>query len=123
MIKSYKDLDVYKMAYKLALEIFQLTRKFPQEELYSLTSQINRSSRSISANIAEGWAKREYETIFKQHLIIAVGSCSETENWFSFSKDFNYTPIETFKDLSEKLDVIGKKITRLHQNWKNYDNK
>jgi four helix bundle protein len=90
MIKSFKDLEVYKMAYELGLDIFNITRKFPREEMYSLTSQINRSARSISANIAEGWAKREYENIFKQHLITSLGSCSESENWLSYSKDFKY---------------------------------
>lgn len=57
MITSYKDLDVYKLSYNLAMDIFSFTRKFPKEEIYSLTSQIVRASRSISANIVEGWAK------------------------------------------------------------------
>ena len=69
MIKSYKDLDVHKESFKLAMELFWLTRRFPKEELFSLTSQIVRSSRSVSANICEGWAKRKYDAIFKQHLI------------------------------------------------------
>lgn len=57
MIKSYKNLEVYKRSFELAMEVFWLTRNFPKEEVYSLTSQINRSSRSISSNIAEAWAK------------------------------------------------------------------
>lgn len=74
MIKSYKDLEVHQMAYVFAMDIFYLSKRFPKEETYSLTSQIIRSSRSISANIAEGWAKREYENVFKQHLIHSLGS-------------------------------------------------
>ena len=58
MIKSYNDLEVYKLSYNLAMDIFLLSKKFPKEELYSLTSQIIRSSRSISSNVAEGWAKK-----------------------------------------------------------------
>ncbi len=65
MIQSYKDLEVYKRSFKMASEIFRLTRKFPKEEMYSLISQIVRSSRSISANISEGWAKRNFELVFK----------------------------------------------------------
>jgi four helix bundle protein len=61
MIKSYKDLEVFKLSYDLAMDVFLLTKSFPKEETYSLTSQIIRSSRSISANIVEGWAKRIYE--------------------------------------------------------------
>lgn len=65
MIRSYKDLEVHKISYNAAMEIFFLSKKFPKEEMYSLTSQIIRSSRSISANISEGWAKREFENVFK----------------------------------------------------------
>lgn len=76
MIKSYNDLDVYNLSYEVAMEIFEMTRNFPKEEQYSLTSQMIRSSRSVSANISEGWAKRNYENYFKQHLIHALGSNS-----------------------------------------------
>jgi len=118
MIRSYKDLEVYTLSYSLAMEIFLLTRKFPKEEIYSLTSQIVRSSRSVSANIAEGWAKREYENIFKQHLIHSLGSNSESENWLSFAKDCNYISEQEFTSLTEKLNSVGKMLTKLHQNWK-----
>src|SRR5437763_328330 len=90
MIKTFKDLDVYKLSYTTAMDVFQMSRTFPKEELYSLTSQIVRSSRSVSANIAEGWAKREYENIFKVHLISSLGSCAETENWLMFARDCGY---------------------------------
>src|SRR5438128_2718806 len=89
-ITSYKDFEAHQLSYELAMDIFKSTRKFPKEEVYSLTSQIVRSSRSISSNIAEGWAKREYENVFKQHLVTSLGSCSETDNWLSFAKDRGY---------------------------------
>lgn len=120
MIQSYKDLEVYKRSFKLAMDIFWLTKKFPKEEVYSLTTQIVRSSRSISANIVEGWAKRQYENVFKQHLIHSLGSCAETENWFLFAKECLYIDQKTFDQFSDELDQIGKMINKLHQNWTSY---
>lgn len=70
-VKTFLDLEVYQQARQLAKEIFNLTIKFPPEEKYSLTDQIRRSSRSISANIAEGWSKRIYINSFKRHLVDA----------------------------------------------------
>ncbi|KAA3649088.1 MAG: four helix bundle protein [Bacteroidetes bacterium] len=90
MIKSYKDLEVYKKSFKVAMDIFWMTRKFPKEEIYSLTSQITRSSRSISANITEGWAKRNYESVFKQHLVHSLGSCAESQTWIDFALECKY---------------------------------
>lgn len=122
MIRSYNDLDVYQLSYSLAMEIFELSKKFPKEELYSLTSQIIRSSRSISSNIVEGWAKRTYENKFKLHLIDVLGSCAETQNWIRFAKDCNYITHEVFDTQNNKLDHVGKMLTKLHQNWKSNPN-
>jgi four helix bundle protein len=118
MIKSYKDLEVFNLSYAMAIEIFQLSKAFPKEETYSLTSQVVRSSRSISANIAEGWAKRIHEKKFKLHLIDALGSAAETQNWIQFAKDCNYLNEKDYQSLTGKLDQIGKMLTKLHQNWK-----
>lgn len=118
MISSYKDLKVYQRSYKLAMTIFNMSANFPKEEKYSLTSQIIRSSRSISANISEGWAKREYENIFKQHLIHSLGSASETQTWLSFSLDCKYISEVEFEKLNQEVDEICMMITKLHQRWK-----
>jgi len=120
MIKSFEDLDVYQRSYKVAMEIFYKAKAFPKEERYSLTSQIIRSSRSISSNITEGWAKREYENYFKQHLVHAMGSNAETKNWISFARDCNYISEKEFEELAKKLEIIGKMLTKLHQNWTSY---
>lgn len=120
MIQSYEDLKVYERAHQLAMDIFWTSREFPQEEKYSLTSQIIRSSRSISANITEGWAKREYENYFKQHLIHALGSNAETKNWLKFARDCEYLTEDEFNDFYERLDIIGKMLNKLHQNWTSY---
>ena len=69
VIRSFKDLEVYQDSFELATKIFQVTRIFPQDERYGLTTQMRNASRSIPANIAEGWAKRCHELIFKQHLL------------------------------------------------------
>ena len=118
MIKTVFDLEVFKLSYPLAMEIFHMTRNFPKEERYSLTDQIVRSSRSISANIAEGWGKRIYENEFKRHLIYAMGSLEETKVWLYFSRDCTYINIEIFNNLEKKLDELGAKIYRLYENWR-----
>ena len=123
MIKSYKNLEVYTESYDLAMKIFKITRKFPKEEVYSLTSQMVKASRSVPANISEGWSKRNYENIFKQHLIHALGSNAEVETWLQFSLDCGYIDSNTFQKLTDKNSVVGRKITKLHQNWKSYEKK
>ncbi|MEM9831332.1 MAG: four helix bundle protein [Bacteroidota bacterium] len=120
MIKSFKDLKVYQKAYAFAMEVFLITRKFPKEEIYSLSSQIIRSSRSVAANISEGWARRSYENVFKQFLITALGSASETQTWLDFAKDCQYISSEEHRRLSKEIDEIGKMITQLHKKWKNH---
>ncbi len=114
MIKSFRDLEVYTLSYEVAMELFRTSRKFPKEELYSLTSQLVRSSRSISANIAEGWSKRFYENKFKLHLIDSLGSTGETQNWISFARDCGYITESEYKLF---LDHVGRMLTKLHQNW------
>lgn len=118
MIKTLSDLDVFNISYQLAMEIFQLSRIFPKEEKYSLIDQIVRSSRSISANIAEGWGKRVYENEFKRHLVYAMGSLEETRVWMKFAKDCNYINDVQFNQSNEKLDNLGAKIFKLYENWK-----
>lgn len=120
MIQSHKDLEVYKRSFKLAMDIFWLSKDFPKEEVYSLSSQITRASRSVSLNITEGWAKRQYENVFKQHLIHALGSNSETESCLAFAFECKYIEKETYKKLIDEIDQIGKMINKLHQNWISY---
>ena len=118
MIRSYKDLEVWKMSFDVAMDIFMNCKIFPKEEVYSLTSQIVRSSRSISANITEGWGKRKYEKIFKQHLIDALGSALETINWLDFALKCEYISEAEYQKLLEKLESICKMLSKLHDNWK-----
>ncbi|MEO0129640.1 MAG: four helix bundle protein [candidate division WOR-3 bacterium] len=120
MIKSYKDLEVYKKAYKLAMEIFYLTKRFPKDEIYSLTSQIIDSSRSVPANIAEGWAKRKYENIFKKQLVDALGSAEETQVWLDFALDCRYILKEEHSNFISEYNEVGKMLNGLIENWKTY---
>jgi four helix bundle protein len=121
MIQSYKDLKVFQLSYSLAMEIFWITKKFPREELYSLTDQVRRSSRSISANLVEGWSKRYYENIFKRHIIDSMGSCDETKLWLKFALDCKYINEEEFKNSSSKYEELGKMLKGLFDNWKTYE--
>lgn len=118
MIKTVLDLEVFKLSYGLATDMFNVRRCFPKEEKYSLTDQVVRSSRSISANIAEGWGKRTYENDFKKHLIYMIGSVEETKVWLAFSKDCQYISSELFDVLYKKYDELGARIYKLHENWK-----
>jgi four helix bundle protein len=85
--KGYRDLKVYQLAYKLAMEIFEISKTFPREEKYSLTDQIRRSSRSVPANVAEAWKKRRYPKMFISKIIDAAGEAGEIEVWLHFSLD------------------------------------
>jgi len=118
MIKTVLDLEVFNISYKLAMDIFTVSRNFPKSETYSLTDQITRSSRSIPSNIAEGWGKRIYQNDFKKHLTYAMGSLEETKVWLNFSKDCGYLSSDIFDTLNKKYDELGAKIYKLYENWK-----
>ena len=120
MIKSFFDLDVFKISYAFAMDIFTITRNFPKEEKYSLTDQLVRSSRSVSANIAEGFGKRTYENEFKKHLVYAMGTLEETKVWLLYSKDCLYISTDVYESFCKKYDEIGARLYKLFQNWKTF---
>jgi four helix bundle protein len=116
-IKSFTDLDVYKLSHDFAMIIYKISYKFPPEEKYALIDQIRRSSRSISANIAEGWGKRIYKKMFKRHLMDAMGSLEETMEWILFSFDCDYIDSDLKDSLINKYHEIGAKLYKLNENW------
>ena len=118
--KGYKDLNVYKLAYSLSMEIFEVTKKFPKEEKYSLTDQIRRSSRSITANIAEGWAKRRFENVFKRHLMDSLGSAEEVKVWLDFAQQAMYIDEQMHKRLFQEYTEIALMLDALVKRWKTY---
>ena len=84
-LRGHRDLKVYQLAYNLAMQIFEESRAFPHEERYSLTSQIRRSSRSVAANIAEGFRKRQYPNMFVSKLADSDAEATETQVWLDFA--------------------------------------
>lgn len=98
-IKDHKDLEVYKMSFNMAMKIFELSKKFPVEERYSLTDQIRRSSRSVCANCAEAWRKRRYEAAFVAKLNDCEAESAETQTWITFAVKCNYMDVETGREL------------------------
>jgi four helix bundle protein len=119
-IKSVKDLKVYQLAYKLALEIFEISKDFPKEEKYSLTDQIRRSSRSAAINIREGFAKRHYENIFIRHLVDSLGSSDETRGWNDFAFDAKYINQEKHNYFDDQYDQLNAMLSKLIENWRNF---
>jgi four helix bundle protein len=119
-IIRHQDLDVYKKAFKAAMEIFELTKNFPKEEIYSLTDQIRRSSRSVPSNIAEGWRKRRYEAAFVSKLNDAEGEAAETQTWLEFSVRCGYLERETGKRLFGEYDEIISMVVSIGNNPKSW---
>jgi four helix bundle protein len=109
-IKSAKDLNVYQKGYQLAMDIFELTKKFPADEKYALTSQIRRSSRSICLNLREAWAKRRYEAHFVSKLTDCDGENSETDSSLDFAKDCHYIAAEEHSRLTADCADIGRML-------------
>ena len=99
LIKDHKNLEIYKMAFDGAMKIFEVSKKFPAEERYSLTDQIRRSSRSVCANFAEGWRKRRYEAAFVAKLNDCEAESAETQTWIEFAVKCNYLDIEIGREL------------------------
>ncbi|BBD70752.1 S23 ribosomal protein [Nostoc commune NIES-4072] len=105
-IKSHEDLEVYKMAFDVAMRIFELSKTFPVEERYSLTDQIRRSSRSVCANMAEAWRKRRYEAAFVAKLNDCEAEAAETQTWLKFAVKCNYLNAETARELYSTYNRI-----------------
>jgi four helix bundle protein len=106
--ESFRDLLAYQKARQLAREIFQITTTFPKAEMYSLTDQIRRSSRSIGAQIAEAWAKRRYERHFLSKLTDADGEQQETQHWIETAADCGYLTQRQATGLLKKCEEIGR---------------
>jgi four helix bundle protein len=115
-IETYRDLRVFQLAFDLANEIFELSRKFPKEEKYSLTDQILRSSRSTCANIAEAYGSRLYEKMFISKLVIALSEATETQVWLDFCKINNYIHIETYNSAHKEYGHVIAMIKTMIKN-------
>lgn len=112
-INCARDLDVYKLAFECAMQIFQITKGFPIEERYSLTDQIRRSSRSICSNLAEAWRKRRYKAVFVNKLSDAMQEASETQTWLDFCKACDYINDDRFVQLDSEYEKILGMLNRM----------
>ncbi len=119
-IKKCQDLEVYNLSFEKAMDVFKATKNFPREELYSLVDQVRRSTRSVSANIREGYAKRKYADVFIRHLNDALGSSEETLTWLDFSYKCGYLDKELHKELSSQYEKIGAMLYKLMSNWEKF---
>src|SRR5580698_6183200 len=109
-IASFRDLRVYKSAAGLQQAVFQISKAWPRDEKFSLTDQVRRSSRSIGANIAESWAKRNYPSHFVSKLTDTDGELQETSHWISTALDCKYMTVDEHAKLQSEIKEIGKML-------------
>jgi len=112
-VKSFRELEVYQLSRTLSKEIFELSKKFPKEEMYSLTDQIRRSSRSVGAQIAEAWAKRKYEKHFISKLTDADGEQLETQHWLEVAVDVKYITAEIAYQFLQQYATVGRMLNSM----------
>lgn len=97
------------------MDIYELSKKFPKEEQYSLTDQIRRSSRSVCANLAEGWRKRKYPLVFRNKLSDAEGEAGETQSWLEFAHASKYLTTDEVTPIYKQYDLIIGKLVVMGQ--------
>lgn len=115
-INTAKELEVYQASYELAMEIFELSKSFPSDEKYALTSQIRRSSRSVPMNLREAWSKRRYEAHFISKLKDCDGEANETDTSLDFARDCGYITQEQHASLVTKCDSIRRMLGSMLNN-------
>lgn len=114
-IRTHRDLDVCKIAFDAAMQIFQLTKHFPKEETYALTDQIRRSARSVCANLAEAWRKRRYQNAFLLKLNDSESEAAETQVWLEFAVSCEYLKVAEARELYAAYDkIIGKLVNMIN---------
>ena len=112
-VKSFRDLDTWKQAFQAAQEIFRLSKSFPQQERFSLTDQIRRSSRAVTAMIAEAWGRRRYRAVFANKLDEAIGEANETQSWLAHALRCEYLTASDYRSLDAEYQLIGGRLNRM----------
>lgn len=120
MKQSFRDLTVYKKAFDMAMKIFHCSKTFPKEEIYSLTDQVRRSSRSVCTSIVEAYRKRRYESYFISKTSDADMENSETQVWLHFALECNYINKNVYKELMALSEEIGKLLNHMIENPQSY---
>ncbi|MEK6284130.1 MAG: four helix bundle protein [Acidobacteriota bacterium] len=115
VIRSFRDLDVYRLALTEAKRIFMMTRRFPAEERYSLTDQIRRSSRAVNALLAESWARRRYLAAFRNKVNESLGEAMETQAWLDHALECDYISEALHRELDDAWQHIGAMLNRMIQ--------
>lgn len=115
-VRSVKELEVYRKAYAVAMDIFEASRAFPAEERYALTGQIRRSSRSVCLNLREAWAKRRYEAQFVSKLTDCDGESAETDTSLDFALDCGYIAPAMHEDLVGRSREVGRMLGSMIKN-------
>lgn len=115
-IRTHRDLKVYQLSFTAGMAIFHLTKSFPTEEKYSLIDQIRRSSRSVSANLAEAWRKRRYTKAFIAKLSDVEGEAAETQNWLDYALACGYLKQDEHKTLDDQYDHIISIVIKMINN-------
>ena len=111
--QGFRDLIVYQKSYKVAMEIFEITKTYPKEEKYSLVDQVRRSSRSVPTNIAEAWVKRKYPKSFVSKLLDSLAEESETEVWIDMSQDCKYIEDQLHNNLLGRYMEVAKMLNSM----------
>ena len=106
--RGFRDLKAYQLAYDLAMQVFHESKHFPPEEKYSLTDQIRRASRSVAANIAEGYRKKQYPKMFVSKIADADGEATETQVWLDFARDCGYLSPQIQTKLTAGYEELGR---------------
>ena len=112
-IRHFRELEVYQLAMDAAMKLFELSKRFPLEERYSLTDQVRRSSRSVCANIAEAWRKRRYPNAFVSKLSDAEAEAAETQVWIEFSVRSGYLPSDQADEIDRQYENIQGKVVNM----------
>ena len=115
-IETAKDLEVYQIAYRLAMRVFELSKRFPPEERWALIGQIRRSSRSVCLNLREAWAKRRYEAHFVSKLTDCDGESNETDTSLDFARDCGYISAADYMELSAQNRSVGRMLGSMIKN-------
>ncbi len=113
---KFQDLLAYQKSIELAMKVFNVSKKFPKEEIYSLTDQVRRSSRSVTANLAEAYRKRPYPRHFKSKLTDCDAENAETQVWIEFAFRCNYINENLYQELTQRSEKVGKLINYMIQN-------
>ena len=116
LVKVYRELEVYQAAFAAAMEIFEVSKRFPIEERYSLTDQIRRSSRSVCANLGEAWRKRRYQAAFIAKLTDCQAEATETQIWLEFAVNCQYLDAEIGRALAQRYDQILGQLVNMVKN-------